>query len=193
MINNKAMSLDRVACAIKQNNGANDGAAAGGIFHFQCHDKNGTLKWEDSCHNLVVNAGLQDMNNKYFKGSSYTAAWYLGLVDASGFSAYSANDTMSSHAGWNETTAYSGSNRGTVTFGTPTTADPSVITNSASATQFSINGTVTVKGAFLTQTADKTTNPGVLFSVSSFQAPGDRSVVNGDTLTVTYTFSLDAA
>ena len=193
MINNEAKGNDRVACSIEQNIGSSEGAAGGGVFHFQCHDKNGNLKWEDSCHNLVVNAGLQDMNNKYFKGSSYTAAWYLGLVDASGFTAYSANDTMASHAGWSETTAYSGSNRGAVTFGTPTTADPSVITNSGSATQFSITGTVTVKGAFLTATADKTTNSGVLFSVSSFQAPGDRSVVNGDTLTVTYTFSLDAA
>lgn len=193
MIDNKAKSTDRVACSIEQNGGSKDGAAAGGVFHFQCHDKNGNLKWEDSCHNLVVNAGLQDMNNKYFKGSSYTAAWYLGLVDASGFSAYSANDTMASHSGWTETTDYSGANRGTVTFGTPTTADPSVVTNSSSATQFSITGTVTVKGAFLTATQDKTTNSGVLFSVSSFQAPGDRSVVNGDTLTVTYTFSLDAA
>ena len=193
MINNEAKGNDRVACSIEQNIGSSEGAAGGGVFHFQCYDKDGNLKWEDSCKNLVVNAGLQDMNNKYFKGSGYSAAWYLGLVDAAGFTAYDATDTMASHTGWTETTAYSGANRGTVTFGTPTTADPSVITNSSSATQFSITGTVTVKGAFLTATQDKTTNSGVLFSVSSFQSPGDRSVVNGDTLTVTYTFSLDAA
>ena len=193
MLKNEANGSDNAVCAVQQTIGSNECSAAGGVFHFQCHDKNGNLKWEDTCHNLVVNAGLQDMNEQYFNGSSYTAAWYLGLVDASGFTAYSANDTMASHTGWDETTAYSGSNRGAVTFGTPTTADPSVITNSSSATTFNITGTVTVKGAFLTQTADKTTNSGVLFSVSSFQSPGDRSVVNGDILTVTYTFSLDAA
>jgi hypothetical protein len=33
----------------------------------------------------------------------------------------------------------------------------------------------------------------VLFSASDFQSPGDRTVVSGDTLNVTYTFSLDAA
>jgi hypothetical protein len=33
----------------------------------------------------------------------------------------------------------------------------------------------------------------VLFSVANFAAPGDRAVVSGDTLNVTYTFSLDAA
>jgi hypothetical protein len=29
-----------------------------------------------------------------------------------------------------------------------------------------------------------------LFSAADFQSPGDRSVVSGDTLNVTYTFSL---
>lgn len=189
----KAKSTDSVTSAIEKNTGTLNGAAGGGVFHFQCFDKDGNLKWEDKCHNLVVNQGLQDMNTKYFKGSGYTAAWYIGLVDAAGFTAYDPTDTMASHTGWSETTSYSGANRATATFGTATTADPSVIDNSASKAQFSITGTVTVKGAFLTATQDKTTNTGVLFSVSSFQAPGDRSVVSGDTLNVTYTFSLDAA
>jgi hypothetical protein len=34
---------------------------------------------------------------------------------------------------------------------------------------------------------------GILFSEADFQSPGDRVVVSGDTLNVTYTFSLDAA
>ena len=188
----EAKSTDRVAGAIEGNMGSFDNAAGGGVFHFQCFDKDGNLKWEESCHNLVVNQGLQDMNTKYFKGTTYSAAWYVGLVDAAGFTAYDPTDTMASHTGWVETTAYSGANRATATFGTATTADPSVIDNSLSQAQFSITGTVTVKGAFLTATQDKTTNTGVLFSVSSFQAPGDRSVVSGDTLNVTYTFSLNA-
>jgi hypothetical protein len=37
---------------------------------------------------------------------------------------------MASHAGWVETTDYSGTDRATATFGTATTADPSVISNS---------------------------------------------------------------
>ena len=193
MINNEAKGNDLVACSIEQNSGFSEGAAGGGVFHFQCHDKDGNLKWEDKCHNLVVNQGLQDMNTKYFKGVTYTAAWYVGLVDAAGFTAYDPTDTMASHTGWSETTSYSGANRQTATFGTATTADPSVIDNSASKAQFNMTGTVTVKGAFLTATQDKTTNTGVLFSVSSFQAPGDRSVVSGDVLNVTYTFNLDAA
>ena len=82
--------------------------------------------------------------------------------------------------------------RKAVTFGTATTADPSVISNSASPSSFTISGAGgTVAGAFLCTVASGTS--GVLFSESDFQAPGDRVVVSGDTLNVTYTFSLDAA
>ena len=171
----------------------NEKAKAGGIFTVQCFDKEGNLKWTEENHNLVVNVGLQDMNAKYFSGSSYTAAWYIGLYGAGASNTPAASDTMSSHAGWTEVVAYSQATRPACTFGTATTADPSVITNTASPATFSINGTTTVGGAFLTSDNTKSGTTGILFSASDFQSPGDRSVVNGDTLTVTYTFSLDAA
>ena len=167
-------------------------AKAGGVYKIECHDAQGNLKWEETTHNLVVNQGLQDMNNKYFKGSSYTAAWYLGLITGPGSgTTIAAADTLASHAGWTEFTNYSG-NRKAVTFGTPTTADPSVVDNSASPSSFSITSSGgVVAGAFLCSVASGTS--GTLFSASDFQSPGDRTVVSGDTLTVTYTFSLDAA
>lgn len=190
MLNNLAKSTDIATAAVNAGTGSQESMRGGGVFHFQCFDKDGNLKWEDSAHNLIVNEGLQDMNNKYFKGATYTAAWYLGLVNNSPSPTYAAGDTLASHATWNETTAYSG-NRKAITFGTPTSADPSVISNSASPAAFSINGTVTVAGAFVASVATGTS--GILFSVSTFQSPGARAVVNGDTLTVTYTFTLDAA
>jgi hypothetical protein len=132
------------------------------------------------------------MNNKYFKASGYTATWYLGLILGPGSSTtIAAGDTLALHGGWTEYTDYAG-NRPAITFGTPTTADPSVITNSATPTSFSISGAGgTIAGAFVCNAATGTS--GVLFSASDFQAPGDRIVVSGDTLNVTYTFSLDAA
>jgi hypothetical protein len=190
MLANKAQSTDKAAASVDMGGELKSGASGGGVFHFKCYDKDGNLKWEDKAHNLVVNEGLQDMNTKYFKGVSYSAAWYLGLVNNSPTPSYAAGDTLASHAGWVETTDYSG-NRPAVTFGTATTADPSVIDNSGSVAQFSITGTVTVDGAFLASVDTGTS--GVLFSVSAFQSPGDRSVVSGDTLNVTYEFSLDAA
>lgn len=162
----------------------------GGVFHVTCYDKDGNLKWEDQFHNLVVNQGLQDLNTKYFKGSTYTAAWYLGLVTGPGSgTTYNAGDTLTSHSGWTEFTNYGG-NRKAVTFGTATTADPSVIDNSASPSQFTISGGGgTVAGAFLTNAASGTS--GVLFSEGDFTG-GDKIVASGDTVNVTYTFNADA-
>ena len=192
MFNEKAHSAAQVSAGLVANTKSDDRVAGGGVFHFQCFDKDGNLKWEETTHNLVVNEGLQDMNTQYFKGSTYTAGFYMGLVTGPGSgTTYAAGDTLSSHAGWTEFTNYSGS-RKAVTFGTATTADPSVIGNSASPSQFSITGGGgTVAGAFLCTVASGTS--GVLFSEADFQSPGDRAVVSGDTLNVTYTFSLDAA
>jgi hypothetical protein len=192
MFNDKAHSGDAAAAGLVAKTGFSTTAQAGGVYHVQCLDKDGNLKWEDSMHNLVVNEGLQNMNTQYFKGSTYTAAFYLGLVTGPGSgTTYAAADTLASHAGWTEYTDYSGS-RKAVTFGTATTADPSVISNSASPSSFTISGAGgVVAGAFLCTVASGTS--GVLFSEADFQSPGDRTVVSGDTLNVTYTFSLDAA
>lgn len=186
-----AQSVDAVAASVTRQSGSLEKALAGGVFTITCYDKDGKLKWEDSAKNLVVNQGLKDMNDKYFSGSGYTAAWYLGLITGpSSGTSFVAGDTLAIHGGWTEDTNYSG-NRKAVTFGAATTADPSVISNSASPAQFTMNGTTTIAGAFLTTVASGTS--GILFSEADFQSPGDRAVVSGDVLNVTYTFSLDAA
>jgi len=193
MLDNQAKSNDLVGASLTVAKPVTESIGAGGVYTLQCFDKDGKLKWEASSHNLVVNVGLQDMNTQYFKGSAYTAAWYIGLVTGPGSgTTFAAGDTMSSHAGWTENTGYSNATRPAATFGTATTADPSVIDNSASAASFSINATSTIAGAFLVNNSTKGGTTGTLFSASDFQSPGDRSVVSGDTLNVTYTFSLDA-
>lgn len=186
----KAKSTDQVTAMVGKQTGSLDGAKGGGTFYVTCYDKDGQLKWSTEAKNLVTNAGLQFMNDRFFTGSTYTAAWYIGLVDNAGFTAYAAADTMASHTGWSENTSYSGTNRGTASFGSPTLADPSVINNSAAQASYSITGTATIRGAFLTTTQDNATNTGILFSVADFEAPGSRSVVSGDTLNVLYSFSL---
>lgn len=169
-------------------------SGAGGVFTVECVGADGRVKWTEQFHNLVVNQGLQDMNSQYFKGAGYNAAWYIGLVQGPGSgNTYAAADTLASHAGWTELaagTAYTG-NRKAATFGTATTADPSVIDNSGSPASFAmlVNST-TVAGALVCNAASGTS--GVLFSVGSFTG-GDKFVDNGDTLNVTYTFSLDAS
>lgn len=187
-----ASGVDVVAAGLTAKPNHSEGVRGGGVFTVECFDKDGKLKWTAEKHNLVVNVGLQDMNTKYFSGSGYTALWYIGLYGAGSTNNPAAGDTAASHAGWTEVTAYSQATRPQAVFGTATTADPSVISNSGSVAVFSINGTTTVGGAFLISNNTKGGTTGILFSAADFLAPGDRSVVSGDTLNVTYQFSLDA-
>ena len=192
MSNEKAVSSDTVGAELEKLFGAGDAASASGVYTVECRDKDGNLKWEAEIPNLVVNAGLRDMNTKYFTGSAYTAAWYIGLYGPAATNDPAATDTMSSHPGWTEVTPYSNATRVAAVFGTPSLANPSVISNSGSVAVFNINATATVGGAFLTSSNTKGGTGGTLFSASDFQAPGDRVVSTGDTLNVTYTFTLTA-
>lgn len=167
-------------------------AQASGEFHVVCYDKDGNLKWEERNHNLVVNTGLQYLTSAALGGSTQVTNWYIGLYGPGATNTPAAGDTMLSHGGWTEVTAYSQATRPQCVFGTSTTANPSVIDNSVAVAVFSMSGTVTTGGAFLTTSNVKGGTAGVLFSASDFTT-GDRSVISGDTLNVTYTFSLSAA
>jgi hypothetical protein len=183
-------SSEIVAGTTARKTGFVEDMSAGGVFTVTCLDKDGNEKWVDIAPNLVVNVGLQDMNTKFFTGSAYTAAWYVGLVNGTSASTtFSGGDTLATHAGWTENTSYGG-NRKAATFGAATLADPSNINNATSTASFTMNATATIAGAFLTNVATGST--GLLFSESDFQSPGDRSVVSGDVLLVTYSFNLDA-
>ena len=167
-------------------------ASAKGVFRFECYGPDGKLKWADETDNLVVNAGLAYMAGSALTNVTQITTWYIGLYGAASTNNPAAGDTMSSHAGWTEVVPYSNATRVTCTFATATTAMPSVATNSASPAAFNINTSSTVGGAFLTSGSAKSGTTGTLFSAADFSAPGDRAVANGDTLNVTYTFSLTA-
>jgi len=161
-----------------------------GRFTATCYDSEGNLKWEEHFPNLVVNVGKIDLLNKYFAGTSYTAAWYLGLVNGGTSPTYNAADTMSSHSGWTEITGYSNSTRPAASFGSATASgggagSAGTGTISTSATAFNINATNTVAGAFLTTSNTIGGTTGTLFSAGSFAS--SRSVLSGDVLNVTWT------
>jgi len=192
MSNEMAGSSDTVGAALEKLFSAGDAASACGVYTVECRDKDGNLKWSAEIPNLVVNGGLRDMNGKYFTGSAYTAVWYIGLYGPAATNDPAAGDTMALHPGWTEATPYSNATRPACTFGTASLANPSVISNSASPASFNINATATVGGAFLVSNSTKGGTTGILFSASDFQSPGDRTVASGDTLNVTYTFTLTA-
>jgi hypothetical protein len=186
----KSSMSEAIQAGVGKSTQKQEQAGFGGVFKVECFGSDGNLKWSDEFHNLVVNEGLQDLNTKYFKGVTYTAAWFLGLVTGPGSgTTFAAGDTLASHAGWTEYTDYSGT-RKAVTFGTATLADPSVISNSGSPSQFVITAPGgTIAGAFLCSVTSGTS--GILFSAGDFTG-GDKIVASGDTVNVTYTFNADA-
>jgi hypothetical protein len=191
MSTEKSKSSEKISADVVRKEGFVEGLSSGGVFTITCIDKNGHEKWVNIAPNLVVNTGLQSMNTQFFTGSAYTAAWYIGLVNGtSATTTFSGGDTLATHAGWTENTDYVG-NRKAASFGAATLADPSNINNSASAASFTMNASANIAGAFLANVASGTS--GLLFSAADFQAPGDRSVVSGDVLNITYSFNLDAA
>jgi hypothetical protein len=143
------------------------------------------MVWWDWFLNLIFTAGKNDLLDKYFAGSAYTATFYMGLVDGGSAPTYAAGDTMASHAGWTESTAYSNANRITLSFNAASAGSKAL---SAAAT-FNINATATIAGAFFTTNNTKGGTTGVGYSGSNFTG-GNRSVVNGDTLNVSATQSV---
>lgn len=155
-----------------------DAALEGPFFTYtvECVGADGEVKWTETFRNLVTTVGKTDLIDKYFKGSAYTAAWFLGLK---GTGTAAVGDTLASHAGWAEVNPYTG-NRPAISFGTTSGGS-----NTATAVSYSITGTATVAGAFISSAASGTA--GTLYSAGDFAA--SRSVISGDTLNVTMTVS----
>ena len=164
-----------------------------GSYEVKCLDAEGNLKWEDSIKNLVVTVGKNDLLDKYFSGSAYTAGWYMGLVDNASFSAYAAGDTLASHAGWLEFLSYTISGSST-NRATPSWGSASAGSKATTATTFTISGTGTVLGAIMCTTQARNTasngGAGILYSAGSFTGGSGRAVASGDSLLVTYTASV---
>ena len=144
-------------------------------------------KWADQvAPNLVTTVGGNNMLDNHLSGSAYTAAWYMGLISATSYTTGPAlTDTMASHGGWAEDVNYSNAAR-------PTTAWSAAASKSKSLSAglvFNMNDSTTIKGCFLNTDSTKNGSTGILFSAGLFTG-GDQPVVNGNTLTVTYTASV---
>lgn len=177
-------ALDSAISGISKSAESTEALNATGTYHAECYDSEGKLKWSSDIENLVVTVGKNDLLDKYFAGSAYTAAWYMGLVSGASTPTYAATDTLASHAGWTELaagTAYTG-NRITVGW-----SAASAGSKTSTTTAFPIIATNTVAGCLLSSV--NTGTSGILYSAGSFTG-GNKSVSSGDTLNVTYTASV---
>lgn len=170
--------------AVRRRGGLAAGAVVKGRWEVECRGPDGKLKWRDHIDNLVVNAGLNYLLSIGLAAGSQITSWYVGLM--SGTPTPAAGDTLASHSGWTEISDYSGSRKAW----TPGSVTSQSVDNSGSPAEFDINGSATVGGAFLASAASGTS--GTLYAAGAFSG-GNKSVGNGDTLTVTSTFTQAAA
>jgi hypothetical protein len=197
MFTEKVDAQDSLGATALLGAGLSEQLSVTGSYEVKCLDADGTLKWEDSIQNLVVNVGKANLLDAYFDAATQTTQWYMGLVSKVGsfVPVYSSTDTLASHGdgvstGWAESIAYSGSDRIAVTFGTASASgggagSAGTGTIVSSAVTFNINATTTIAGALLCQTQTRATTTGILYSAGSFATA--RDVISGDQLLVTYT------
>ena len=151
--------------------------------------RDGEVIWSEETYNAVTTPGINSILNVYFGGSeSIQSAWYLGLIDNTSFVSVANQDTMSSHAGWNEFTNYSESVRQTWTPTLPPTSASVTGTNVSAFTIGTVSSGQSIQGVFLTSSATKGGVTGLLWASALFSQPA--GVVTGDIFRATYTLRL---
>lgn len=156
--------------------------------------RDGKVIWRDEFANTVATVGKNLALDTFLAGSGYTVTGpFMGLISSASFSAISAADIMTSHAGWLEA---GNANAPTYTAPRKTAAWSAASAGSkalSAALSFAITGTGTVKGAFMVygtgavSTIDNTS--GTLLSAGLFTG-GDRAVISSDTINVSYSLAM---
>jgi hypothetical protein len=184
----KLNAADATSAGVAMRNLIGDILSAKGHFKVECIGADGELKWEDEIHNLVTTVGKNDILDKYLAGSAYTQTIRMGLKGAG---TAVVGDTQASHGAWLEQGL---ANAPTYTGNRPSPAFSAASAGSkttSAAVSFAITSSGTVAGCFINNggSATKDDTTGVLFSAGDFSG-GNRAVINGDTLNVTYTLSV---
>ena len=154
-----------------------------GKFKVQ-HVRDGKVIGEYDFDNGIVDVGLNHILESEFHSGTQITTWYVGLISNSPTPSLSNSDTMSSHAGWSESSDYSQANRPGWGAGTATSRQ---ITNAVTV-DFSMNATVTIYGLFICGGSGASTKGGTTGTLWSTGAFGTTVACNsGDTLKITYT------
>ena len=170
---------------------------AAGRYFAECFDKDGNLKWRDEIINTVMTEGKNVVLDQALAGSSYSVTGpYMGLISSSSYSAISSADVGTQINGTNGWKEAGGTNAPTYSGNRKTCAWSSAAAGAkalSSALSFSITGTGTIKGCFIVfftgAVNTKDDAHGTLLSAGLFSG-GDRAVLSGDTVNVSYTLSL---
>lgn len=171
---------DKCNSVINTNKNDKSGVKVGGIFRAICVRPDGTIRWEDTAENLVVNVGLNHILDVVLLSGTQDTTWFVGLTNGSPTPA--SGDIMTSHSGWTENANYSGNRKAYSAIRTNQT-----VSNSASKAAFAItSNTQTLGGAFIN--TDTSGTAGILLCCAAFSG-GNKAADSGDTVNVQYDFS----
>jgi hypothetical protein len=152
-----------------------------GRWQFRWYHADGTpdgRPWEFP--NGTTAAGVAYLTDVALAAGSQIATWYAGLISGATTPTLDPDDTMSSHAGWTEFTAYDEAARRTWT---PASAG-GVATGTVA---FTMTTAGTIAGAFLTSVSTKGGSTGTLFATAVSGSSQVKSA--GQTLRARYVFS----
>lgn len=151
-----------------------------GHYRVTCLRVDGSVKWIEEGHNDITDFGLNEILGIMFVQGTQFNNWFMGLIDAAGFSAVADADLMNSHAGWVESIKYTEANRPTIPFG----AVVAQKTETTPSVSFTINEFHTLKGVFIVSNSTKSGTTGTLWATALFS--GDKAVDLNETLKVDY-------
>lgn len=180
-----------VSASLTGRNALADRVPISGVFQVN-HIRDGRVIWSETFPNTVVTVGKNLMLNTLLAGSSYSVTGpYMGLIGATPTT--SAGDTMSSHGGWTEVggtnaPAYSGA-RPTCVWASASGGSKAL----SAALNFTFTSDGTVGGAFIVlgsgASSSQDNTSGTLLSAGAFST-GNRAVLSGDQLNISYTLSV---
>jgi hypothetical protein len=174
-----------------------------GVYHLECYDKDGNLKWSEDAENALFDEGEFMILDVALRAGTAPAQFNIGLfkstlaapAETSTLSALKTGTnyelTDAANAGYGTTTARKQVNRDATANGWPTL---SLNAGDYQATGKTVSWTATgnwadtVRWIFMTNQPDATDLTGKLYSVAQLSA--DRTLLNGDTLNVTYSLKL---
>ena len=187
---------DSAVATLATNAADNETVGIEGVYHVECRDAAGNLKWEESFPNLVVAVGKELLLDTLLRtsGTYTTVGPFLGLISGAS-PTFAASDTMTSHAGWTEFVNYTvggSAVRGTAVFSAATstgTTPTNVTTSAAAPITYTVTGAGgTVGGCFLVTgtgaVSTQSNTSGTLYSAGAFATA--KITTAGDTVSVTY-------